>query len=88
MRKLLAHILEFSIPINVVFFGMIMYAVLVAIPSLPVEVFPNNSFRQVQVTLRYPGASAEEVERLVTRPIEDSIRGLDETHVVHAGEGR
>lgn len=82
MRKLLAHILEFSIPINVVFFGMIMYAVLVAIPSLPVEVFPNNSFRQVQVTLRYPGASAEEVERLVTRPIEDSIRGLDETEYV------
>lgn len=82
MRKLLAKILEFSIPINIVFFGLIMYAILVAIPQLPVEVFPNMSFRQVQVTLRYPGASAEEVERLVTRPIEDSIRGLEKTEYV------
>ena len=82
MRNFLSAILRATIPINVVFFGLILYAVLVAIPQLPVEVFPNNSFRQAQVTLRYPGASAEEVERLVTRPLEDAIRGLEETEYV------
>lgn len=82
VRNFLSAILRATIPINVVFFGLILYAVLVAIPQLPVEVFPNNSFRQAQVTLRYPGASAEEVERLVTRPLEDAIRGLEETEYV------
>ena len=78
----MSSVLRLSIPINIVFFGLILFAVMVAIPRLPVEVFPNNSFRQVQVSLRYPGASAAEVERLVTKPLEVAVRGLDDVEYV------
>ncbi|OUU20513.1 MAG: hypothetical protein CBC13_10565 [Planctomycetia bacterium TMED53] len=82
MRAFFQLVLRSTVPVNIVFFGLIAYALLVAIPNLPVEVFPNMSFRQVQVSLRYPGASAEEVERLVTKPIENAIRGLESAEYV------
>ena len=82
VKRFLRTILGASIPINIAFFGLILFALLVVFPSIPVEVFPNISFRQAQVSLRYPGASADEVERLVTRPVEDAIRGLEATEYV------
>src|SRR5438105_1659983 len=36
----------------------------------------------VQVTALYPGASASQVEQLVTQPIEQSLLQIDETKVV------
>ena len=82
MRSFFQLAIRSTVPLNIVFFGLIAYALLVAIPSLPVEVFPNMSFRQVQVAIRYPGASADEVERLVTKPIENVIRGLETAEYV------
>ena len=82
MRAFFQLVLRSTVPVNIVFFGLIAYALIVAIPNLPVEVFPNMSFRQVQVALRYPGASAEEVERLVTKPIENAVRGLESAEYV------
>ena len=55
MKRFLSRILRATVPINIAFFGLIMFALLVVLPGIPVEVFPNISFRQVQVTLRYPG---------------------------------
>ncbi|HIC22091.1 MAG TPA: efflux RND transporter permease subunit, partial [Planctomycetes bacterium] len=77
VKRFLSKVLRATVPINIAFFGLILFALLVVLPGIPVEVFPNISFRQVQVSLRYPGASADEVERLVTRPVEDVIRGLE-----------
>jgi len=82
MRSFFQLVLRSTVPVNIVFFGLIAYALLVAIPNLPIEVFPNMSFRQVQVSLRYPGASAEEVERLVTKPVENAVRGLESAEYV------
>jgi len=38
---------------------------------------PNVNFPLVVVTATYPGASPEEMERLVIKPIEDQIDGID-----------
>src|SRR5579872_3826212 len=38
---------------------------------------PNVTFPIVIVTARYPGASPAEMERLVIKPIEDQIDGID-----------
>lgn len=43
---------------------------------LGVDLFPDINFPIVVVNTVYPGASPEEVERLVTRPIEDSLAGV------------
>lgn len=44
--------------------------------SLPVDLFPDVSFPVVVVTTQLPGASPEEVESQVTKPIEDSVASL------------
>lgn len=53
---------------------------LVGLKELDVDLFPDIAFPVVVVATPYPGASPEEVEQLVTKPIEDavaSINGLD-----------
>jgi len=42
------------------------------------EAFPNISFDMVQVTTAYPGASAKEVEKLVTTPLEKELKEVDD----------
>src|SRR5437764_1841356 len=50
---------------------------LVAYTRLPVERFPNLSFPTVGVSVSYPGASPEDVESLVTKPLEDAVIGVN-----------
>jgi len=41
------------------------------------EELPDIEFDHAHVTARYPGATAEEVEHFVTKPLEDQIKGID-----------
>ena len=41
------------------------------------EAFPEVSFDRVVISTVYPGAAPEEVEKLVTVPIETELRGVD-----------
>ncbi|MDP8233651.1 MAG: efflux RND transporter permease subunit [Candidatus Saelkia tenebricola] len=41
------------------------------------EAFPEISFDKVIITTMYPGATPEEVEKLVTTPIEKELKGVD-----------
>ncbi len=45
---------------------------------LPVEQFPEVSLDQIAVIVRYPGASAEDVEELITRPIEEAVEEVED----------
>ncbi|WP_020677579.1 efflux RND transporter permease subunit [Geopsychrobacter electrodiphilus] len=47
-----------------------------ALLHLPVGLFPGLDVPVVNVITHYPGAAAEDVELLVTRPIEDRIRAI------------
>ncbi|EPX60260.1 RND efflux system, inner membrane transporter CmeB [Cystobacter fuscus DSM 2262] len=49
----------------------------IAIPSLPVEQYPNLAAPQVTVTANYLGASAETVESAVTTVLERQLNGLE-----------
>lgn len=42
------------------------------------ELIPEVSMNMVMVTTSYPGASAEDIENLITNPIEDAISSVDE----------
>lgn len=63
-----------------VFTTMMMVALMVlgtvAYRRLGVELFPDVSFPIVVVTTPYPGAGPNEMEQLVTRPVEDAVASL------------
>ncbi|MGQ9365912.1 efflux RND transporter permease subunit [Azospirillum sp. A39] len=50
---------------------------LLTLPGLLRETFPRVEPREVEVSVRYPGASPEDVERTVCRRIEDAVEGTE-----------
>ncbi|GAC1311259.1 MAG: efflux RND transporter permease subunit [Vulcanimicrobiaceae bacterium] len=59
-----------------VFIGLALYG-LVSYRALGVNLFPNVSFPIVAVRASYPGASPAEMEKLVIKPIEDQLDGME-----------
>jgi HAE1 family hydrophobic/amphiphilic exporter-1 len=70
---------EFSVRqivlVNLVFILLMVAGVQVA-RRVPVDLFPDISFNNALVTTVWPGASPQEVERLVTKKLEDEIDGI------------
>jgi hydrophobe/amphiphile efflux-1 (HAE1) family protein len=60
---------------------VIVVAGAVAVPFLPIAMFPEITPPQVVVTATYPGASAEVVEQTVTTPIEQQVNGVE--HMIY-----
>jgi hydrophobic/amphiphilic exporter-1 (mainly G- bacteria), HAE1 family len=56
---------------------VITLAGLIAIFAIPLAQYPDIVPPQVQVSGRYPGASAEVVEQSVAQPIEQQVNGVD-----------
>ena len=50
---------------------------IVSMTRLGIDLFPDVSFPFVNISVVYPGASPEEVETLVTRPVEDAVAGIN-----------
>ena len=66
---------------NSVLVNMVMILIIAmgtyALITLPMELFPQVKLNRVIIRVSFPGASPEEVEKLVVRPIEDEIQTLD-----------
>jgi multidrug efflux pump subunit AcrB len=73
-------IAKFSVK-NPVLVNMITIAVvvlgLISATSLNREVFPSISYGYIIIVTAYPGASPEEVEKVVTTPFEDEVADVD-----------
>ena len=68
-----------AVLVNLLFLVFI-FAGAVVMREIPVDVYPDTSLDIAMISTAYVGASSEEVERLVTRKIEDEIedvRGSD-----------
>ncbi|MCP5069059.1 MAG: efflux RND transporter permease subunit [bacterium] len=57
-----------------ILFVMVIGAGLLAWIGIPVEVFPDISFNTAIVNTVWPGASADEIERLVTTKLEEEVK--------------
>lgn len=55
----------------------IVAAGLVSLTGLVQEVFPEFSTNQIRISVRYPGATPEEVEESIVRKIEEQIGGVE-----------
>ena len=56
----------------------------VAFRQLPIEAYPDVTNVQVQVITPFPGHAAEEVERLVTIPLENELNGIPRRAVLRS----
>jgi multidrug efflux pump subunit AcrB len=74
------HISEFSVkqPVLVnLLVILLLVAAFVTYSYMTKEKFPDVTLDEVWVYTSYPGVSPEEVERLITIPIEDEVAGID-----------
>ncbi|MFP5504046.1 MAG: efflux RND transporter permease subunit, partial [Candidatus Sericytochromatia bacterium] len=59
------------------FITMIIFAIMVvgmvALRAIPIDLFPKMDFPIVSVTASYPGAAPQEIESLITKPLEDQL---------------
>ncbi|THD80664.1 MAG: efflux RND transporter permease subunit [Phenylobacterium sp.] len=68
-------------------FLIVMLTVILAVAGvwslqrLPVDAYPDLSPPMVEVITQWPGHAAEEVERLITVPIENGLNGIPDTTV-------
>ncbi len=65
---------KFAFVISIV----ISLAGLIAMSLLPVNMYPEITPPQVQISAMYPGASAQVVEESVIRPIEEQVNGVED----------
>jgi HAE1 family hydrophobic/amphiphilic exporter-1 len=67
---------EFSIrkPVTIIVAMLIFVTIgIISIIRLPLEMMPDVSFPGLMVQISYPSSSPEEVERIITRPLEDAL---------------
>jgi len=74
ISKTFIHRPKFAFVISIV----ISLAGLIAMGVLPVNMYPEITPPQVQISAVYPGASAQVVEESVIRPIEEQINGVED----------
>lgn len=74
ISKTFIHRPKFAFVISIV----ISLAGFIAMGVLPVNMYPEITPPQIQVTAVYPGASAQVVEESVIRPIEEQINGVED----------
>lgn len=61
---------------TVVVFVALALVGLIAARLLPLEKFPDIEFPGIFIQIPYPGSTPEEVERLITRPVEEALATL------------
>ena len=69
-------------PLANIAFVVVMLLGIQSYVTMPREQDPEINFNWVAVNAVLPGASAEEVERLVTNPLEDGIKGVPDVRFV------
>ena len=76
MHKIIKWFVENSVAANLLMV-LVLVAGLVTIPRTMMEIFPISLPDVVTVTIAYPGASPEEVEKSITTKIEEKIQGIE-----------
>src|SRR5579872_4417077 len=69
-------------PFIVVLFALTLVGVGIwSLKRLPVDAYPDLSPPMVEIITQWPGHAAEEVERLITVPLETEMNGVEELSV-------
>jgi len=75
MTAIIRYFVHRDLLINMLSVAIILLGIY-ALVAINREAFPNVDLDQVQVSVNYPGATSEEIERLVITPIEQELKSL------------
>ncbi len=76
LEKFISYFVKRHLLTNLVFFTVFISGIFVW-QNIKKEEMPDVTFDRVRISVNYPGATAEEVEHFVTRPLEEEVVGLD-----------
>lgn len=81
---------EFSVKqpvfVNLIFLAVIVVGVFTFF-NMPAEMLPNVNMDEAVVVVVYPGVSPEEMETLVTKPLEEEIEGVEDVDHIESRSG-
>ncbi|MBT5705977.1 MAG: efflux RND transporter permease subunit, partial [Verrucomicrobia bacterium] len=80
---LFRHIVEQRVLANLLFFVLLVAGFMV-VGNMPVEEYPNVSLDKVLITVPWPGAAPEEIERLVAKKVEEKVEEIQGIEWVQA----
>ena len=89
MKSLIHTFIKNPVLVHMITIGVIVFGAF-SFLSMPRELSPNLNFYWMTVEVWYPGVSPEEIEKLVTKPIEDEISDVKniKTLTSSSAEGR
>ncbi|MDH5407217.1 MAG: efflux RND transporter permease subunit [Gammaproteobacteria bacterium] len=76
MNSIITYLIDRPLVVNLIsvfIIGIGLYSVL----NINREAFPDVNLDQIRISFQYPGASPEEIEKLVISPIEQELKSLD-----------
>lgn len=76
MKAIIRYLVEHDLIVNLVSVFLVLLG-LSAVFNINREAFPNVNLDQIQINSAYPGATPEEVERLIVTPIEQELKSLN-----------
>ncbi len=83
MKRLIRIFAEHPTAANLLML-IFLFAGLLAAPKLVRETFPDFASTEVEITLKYPGATAEEVEEAVCQRIEDALDSVTDVYEIRS----
>ncbi len=84
---MLIRIIGFSLRYKfliLVLFGLVIFLGVRAIQKVPIDAFPDVTPIQVNIYTESPGLAAEDIERLLTFPIESAMAGLPKVEIIRS----
>lgn len=83
MKKLVEYFSQKPLIVNIICLGLLISGILFIFTSNR-EAFPKIEYDWVIVTTIYPGSTADDIEKHITIPIEDEIRGVEGVDEVYS----
>ena len=86
MRKLIRTFIRHPVAPNLAMLTIIVLGIW-ATGQLARQLLPTFALNVVNVSVEWPGASAEDVEALITQPLEDRLIGIDDLRTIESTSG-
>ncbi len=83
MRNLIEYFVKRPVVVNALMFGLLISA-FVAWDKIGKEEMPDFTLKYLSVNVSYPGATAQDVELFITKPIEEKLKGISDIDEVNS----